>query len=644
MYLESIKLPSDLKKLSISELKELARELRGTIIEKVSINGGHLSSNLGVVELTIALHYVFNSPVDKIIWDVGHQCYSHKLLTGRYERFSTLRKYEGISGFPKREESEHDAFGTGHSSTSISAALGIIEGRDKNKENFKVIAVIGDGAMTAGLAFEGLNNAGHLRKDLIVILNDNEMSISPSVGALSAYLSRILTGELYRKFRKQTKSLLEGIPKLGKRAAKIAQRTEEILKGLFLPGIIFEELGFNYIGPIDGHNIELLIETLKRIKTASSPTLIHVITKKGKGYEFSENNPSFFHGVGPFEPETGAPVSEGGLTYSEVFGDTLTELAAKDERIIAISAAMKEGTGLEHFSERYSDRFYDVGIAEPHAVAFAAGLATQGLKPVVAIYSTFLQRAYDEIVHDVCLQNLHVIFAIDRAGIVGEDGPTHSGLFDLSYLRHIPNLVVMAPKDDFELRAMLELALKHNGPSAIRYPRGKVSDKLQVTSCKLTEKNNSKDSSLVTRHSSLLDIGRAEILKEGNDIAIIAIGSTVYPALSAAEQLGKEGISAMVVNARFIKPLDRNLLLSIVSRVKRIITVEENALAGGFGSAVLEFLNKMEVYDVRVRRLGIPDEFIDQGNQDELRKKYGLDEEGIYHTALSILKEPTYSH
>ncbi|MEW6162888.1 MAG: 1-deoxy-D-xylulose-5-phosphate synthase [Nitrospirota bacterium] len=641
MYLESIKLPSDLKKLSISELKELARELRGTIIEKVSINGGHLSSNLGVVELTIALHYVFNSPVDKIIWDVGHQCYSHKLLTGRYERFSTLRKYEGISGFPKREESEHDAFGTGHSSTSISAALGIIEGRDKNKENFKVVAVIGDGAMTAGLAFEGLNNAGHLRKDLIVILNDNEMSISPSVGALSAYLSRILTGELYQKFRKQTKSLLEGIPKLGKRAAKMAQRTEEILKGLFLPGIIFEELGFNYIGPINGHNIELLIETLKRIKTASSPTLIHVITRKGKGYKFSENNPSFFHGVGPFEPETGAPVSGGGLAYSEVFGDTLTELAAKDERIIAISAAMKEGTGLEHFSERYPDRFYDVGIAEPHAVTFAAGLATQGLKPVVAIYSTFLQRAYDEIVHDVCLQNLHVIFAIDRAGIVGEDGPTHSGLFDLSYLRHIPNLVVMAPKDDFELRAMLELVLKHNGPAAIRYPRGEVSYKLQVKSYKLKNKENSE---LRAPNSSLLEIGKAEILKEGNDIAIIAIGSTVYPALSAAEQLGKEGISAMVVNARFIKPLDRNLLLSIVSRVKRIITVEENALAGGFGSAVLEFLNKIEVYDVRVRRLGIPDEFIDQGNQDELRKKYGLDEEGIYHTALSILKEPAYSH
>ncbi|MFZ6016528.1 MAG: 1-deoxy-D-xylulose-5-phosphate synthase [Nitrospirota bacterium] len=654
MYINSIKSPQDLKKLSISELKKLAQELRETIIERVSINGGHLASNLGVVELTIALHYVFNSPVDKIIWDVGHQSYSHKLLTGRYERFSTLRKYKGISGFPKRDESEHDAFGTGHSSTSISAALGMIEARDYLKAqssklkaqdlDFKIIAVIGDGAMTAGLAFEGLNNAGHLKKDLIVILNDNEMSISPNVGALSAYLNRILTGEFYQKFRKETKSFLEGIPKLGGLAAKIAQKTEEMLKGLFLPGIIFEELGFNYVGPIDGHNIELLIETLKRIKTSSSPTLIHVITKKGKGYEFSEKNPSAFHGIGPFKLETGSPISGGRPTYSEVFGDTLIELAAKDEKIVAISAAMKEGTGLEHFAERYPDRFYDVGIAEPHAVTFAAGLATQGLKPVVAIYSTFLQRAYDEIVHDICLQNLHVVFAIDRAGIVGEDGPTHSGLFDLSYLRHIPNIVVMAPKDDVELRAMFELALRHDGPVAIRYPRGKVSSKFQVPSSKLTENNNSKDSSLVTRHSSLLEIGKAEILREGDDIALIAIGNTVFPALSAAERLEKKGVSAMVINARFIKPLDHNLISSVASRIPRIITIEENAIEGGFGSALLEFLNEMEVRHLRVRRLGIPDKFIEQGQQSELREKYGLDEEGIYQTAISFLREPSYSH
>ncbi len=620
MYLEFIKSPSDLKRLAILELKELATELRETIVKWVSINGGHLSSNLGVVELTIALHYVFNSPVDKIIWDVGHQSYSHKLLTGRHEIFSTLRKYRGISGFPRKAESKHDPFGTGHSSTSISAALGIIEGRDKNKEEFKVLAVIGDGAMTSGLAFEGLNNAGHLKKDLIVVLNDNEMSISQNVGALSSYLNRILTGEFYQKLKKETKSLLEGIPKLGQTAAKIAQRTEEMLKGFLLPGILFEELGFNYIGPIDGHNIELLIETFKRIKTVSSPTLLHVITKKGKGYEFSEQNPSLFHGIGPFKLETGSLIGENEPTYSHFFGNIMTEFAEKDERIIAISAAMKEGTGLEQFAERYPERFYDVGIAEPHAVTFAAGLATQGLKPVVAIYSTFLQRAYDEIIHDVCLQNLPVIFAIDRAGIVGEDGPTHSGFLDLSYLRHIPNLIVMAPKDSFELRTMLELALKHNGPVAIRYPRGKASRALYSALNSFT-------------------IGEAEILKEGEELIIVAIGNTVYPALSAAERLEEAGISAMVINARFIKPLDRNLLLSVVSRIKKIITVEENTLAGGFGSALLEFLNEARVQNVRIKILGIPDEFIEQGQQNELRKKYRLDEEGIYQTALSLFRE-----
>ena len=632
MYLESIKSPSDLKNLSVSQLKELAKELRETIVETVSRNGGHLSSNLGVVELTIALHCVFNSPADKIIWDVGHQSYSHKILTGRYEKFSTLRKYRGISGFPKRQESEHDAFGTGHSSTSISAALGIIEGRDKNKEDFKVIAVIGDGAMTSGLAFEGLNNAGHLKKDLIVILNDNEMSISKNVGALSAYLNRILTGEFFQKFKKETKSFLESIPKLGVPAAKIAQKTEEMLKGIFLPGIIFEELGFNYFGPIDGHNIELLSETLKRIKTASSPTLIHIITKKGKGFEFSEKNPSLFHGIGPFRLETGTPINTDSLTYSEAFGNALTDLAAHDNKIIAITAAMKEGTGLVRFAEKYPERFYDVGIAEPHAVTFAAGLATQGLKPVVAIYSTFLQRAYDEIVHDVCLQNLHVVFAIDRAGIVGEDGPTHSGLFDLSYLRHIPNIVVMAPKDGVELRAMLELALTHSRPSAIRFPRGKIHSPA-------INHPESVEESPVT-----FSIGESDVLKEGDDIAILAIGNTVSPALYAAERLENEGVSAMVVNARFVKPLDRNLLSSVASKFKKVITVEENALEGGFGSAVIELLNDMEIHDVRVRRLGIPDEFIEIGQQSELRKKYSLDEEGIYLAVLSFLKEPTYIH
>jgi 1-deoxy-D-xylulose-5-phosphate synthase len=627
MYLENIKSPDDLKKLSVPEMKKLAGEMRDEMVYRVSKNGGHLASNLGVVELTIALHYVFHSPVDKIIWDVGHQSYPHKLLTGRNDRFAGLRKYQGISGFPRRDESIHDAFGTGHSSTSISAALGIIEGRDRKKEEFKVIAVIGDGAMTAGLALEGLNNAGDLKKDIIVVLNDNEMSISPNVGALSAYLNRILTGERYQRFKKETKTFLEGIPKLGDKAAKIAQKTEEMLKGLFLPGILFEELGFNYVGPIDGHNIELLIETFKRIRTTPSPTLLHIITKKGKGYTFSEQNPSQFHGIGPFKLETGTTLTDAGVVYSEVFGDALAELAKTDDKIIAITAAMKEGTGLEHFARKYPERFYDVGIAEPHAVTFAAGLATQGFKPVVAIYSTFLQRGYDEIVHDVCLQNLHVVFAIDRGGIVGEDGPTHNGIFDLSYLRHIPNITVMSPSDDVEFRHMLELALNQKGPVAIRYPRGRVPLPAQRL-----------------RLSETFRIGEAEVLREGKDAAIIAIGNTVLTSLSAAERLEEEGFSVMVVNARFLKPLDRNLIASVAVRFPKIVTVEENVLQGGFGSAVLEFLNTLDIPHTRIKRLGIPDKFLEQGSQEELRKIYGIDEEGIYLAVRTMLKEPAYKY
>lgn len=627
MYLERIKSPSDLKVLSLEELKRLASEIREELIYRVSRNGGHLASNLGVVELSIAIHYVFNSPKDKIIWDVGHQSYTHKLLTGRYNKFSTLRRYKGISGFPRRQESEHDPFGTGHSSTSISAALGIIEGRDKNREDFKVVAVIGDGAMTAGLAFEGLNNAGELKKDLIVILNDNEMSISQSVGAISAYLNRILTGERFQKFKKDTKTFLEGIPKLGDKAAKIAQKTEEMLKGFFLPGILFEELGFNYIGPIDGHNIELLIDTLKRISNSKTPILLHVITKKGKGYEFSENDPSLFHGVGPFKIETGALSYNSELTYSEVFGEAIVELAKEDEKIIAITAAMKEGTGLSYFAKKYPERFYDVGIAEAHAVTFAAGLATQGFKPVVAIYSTFLQRAYDEIIHDVCLQNLHVVFVIDRAGIVGDDGPTHNGIFDLSYLRHIPNMVVMSPKDDKELSYMLKLALGHNGPIAIRFPRGKVPF------------NDMSD-----LFSYEFGIGEAEIINDGKDIALIAVGSMVYPALKVGKRLESHGISAMVVNARFIKPLDKDLLLNIANRVQIIITIEENVLLGGFGSAIIELFNDKGIRNIVIKRVGIPDEFVEQGNRDELLRIYGLDEEGIYNTALTLIDNSIYKH
>ncbi|HXX58339.1 MAG TPA: 1-deoxy-D-xylulose-5-phosphate synthase, partial [Thermodesulfovibrionales bacterium] len=523
MLLERIHSPDDLKRIPKESLPELGEELRQIIIEQVSAGGGHLASNLGVIELTLALHYALNCPVDKIIWDVGHQSYPHKLLTGRYGMFSTLRKFKGLSGFPRLDESPYDVFGTGHSSTSISAATGIVEARDKRGEHFKVVAVIGDGSMTSGLAFEGLNHAGQLKKDLVVILNDNEMSISQNVGALSAYLNRILTGEKFLRFKKETRTFLEHIPKLGVPVSKIAQRLEEMLKGFFLPGILFEELGFNYVGPIDGHNIETLIETFGRVMNGDSPSLIHVITKKGKGYKYSEEDPCVFHGIGPFDVDTGVVTSDTSIpAYSDVFGQAVTELAQKDMRVVAVSAAMREGTGLECFAKRYPERFYDVGIAEPHAVTFAAGLASQGLRPFVAIYSTFLQRAYDEIVHDVCLQNLPVVFAIDRAGIVGEDGPTHQGLFDISFLRHIPNLLFMAPKGGEELKAMLRLALQHEGPVAIRYPRGRVSQGAES--------------------GTPLEIGKAEMLTDGDDLAILAIGNTVNPSLKAAEMLRADGI------------------------------------------------------------------------------------------------------
>jgi 1-deoxy-D-xylulose-5-phosphate synthase len=635
--IENIKSPQDIKSLKIEEMKCLSEEIRSLIIQRVSLNGGHLASNLGVVELTIALHYVFNSPEDKIVWDVGHQSYPHKLLTGRYGIFHTLRQYGGMSGFPKISESPHDAFGTGHSSTSISAALGILEARDILKKiqisdsQFpipnKVIAVIGDGALTSGLAFEGLNHAGHIQKDLIVILNDNEMSISPNVGALSNYLSRVLTSSFFQKFRKETKALLEGIPKIGESVAKIAHKAEGSLKGFFLPGGLFEDLGFTYVGPIDGHDIPLLIETLSGIKEISEPVLVHVSTKKGKGYKFSEDDPCVYHGTGPFDTNIG--VRNEGLkdkvdleqkapapAYSDVFGNALAEIAASDERVVAITAAMKEGTGLAGFAEKFPDRIYDVGIAEPHAATFAAGLAAQGLRPVVAIYSTFLQRAYDEIIHDICLQNLPVIFAIDRAGVVGEDGPTHQGLFDISYLRHIPNLVFMAPKDADELKAMLEFAVKQGLPSAIRYPRGKA---------------------ILSSGCAEIKMGKAELLEDGDNAAIIAVGNTAAPSMKAAEMLKKDGINPSVVNIRFIKPLDEELIISLGRKTKRIVTVEENVLAGGFGSSVMECLNRAGLFDVRVKRIGIPDEFVEHGAQPILRKKYGLDEEGIYKTVQSFL-------
>jgi len=630
MIIEKIKSPDDLKALSIAELKELSEELREIIIATVATNGGHLASNLGAIDLTVALHYTFKSPADKMIWDVGHQSYAHKLLTGRFHSFSTIRQYKGISGFPKMTESLHDAFGTGHSSTSISAALGILEAREiiksQNPNNKlqapnKVIAVIGDGAMTAGLAFEGLNHAGHLKKDLIVILNDNEMSISPNVGALSAYLRRIMMGDLYTKFKKETKHLLEKIPTFGEPVLKIAQRAEDTVKGLFVPGLLFEELGFEYVGPVDGHRIDVLIETLERFRDFPGPVLIHVITKKGKGYEPAEKNPGIFHGVGPFDIETGEMHPSGKKSYSEIFGNCLVKLAREDQRIIAITAAMTEGTGLAEFVNNFPKRFYDVGIAEPHAVTFAAGLATQGLKPVVAIYSTFLQRSYDEIIHDVCLQNLPVVFAIDRGGIVGDDGPTHNGTFDLSYLRHIPNLTVMAPKDGYELQSMLKTSVLLDSPCAIRYPRGAVAE--------------------AGGHSEIkpVPIGKAETLREGSDILILAIGNMALPALNAAQLLSDAGVSACVVNARFVKPLDSGLITSLARKIKHVLTVEENAVSGGFGSAVLEELYPSGLEGLNIKLLGIPDRFIEQGSQVQLRKDLGLDAEGIAREALALLKK-----
>lgn len=622
----------DLKKLPVERLRELAEELRETIIDRVSKNGGHLASNLGIVEIAIALHYVFDSPRDKMLWDVGHQCYAHKLLTGRQKDFHTLRKHGGLSGFPKRSESPHDIFGTGHSSTSISASLGMAVARDLTNSQIregmahgKVIAVIGDGAMTSGLAFEGLNHAGHLRRDLIVILNDNEMSISPNVGALSNYLSRIQTGAFFKKIKRETKALLEGIPRIGGKVSKIAERAEGSLKGFFLPGGLFLDLGFNYLGPIDGHDLPLLIETLRGLTDVTEPTLVHVVTTKGKGYKFSEEDPCVYHGIGPFDTcegiKNGSAVGESQtISCSDIFGKSLLELAMKDNRIIAITAAMKEGTGLSEFASTLPERFYDVGIAEPHAVTFAAGIATMGLRPVVAIYSTFLQRGYDEIIHDVCLQELPVVFAIDRAGIVGEDGPTHQGLFDIAYLRHIPNLIFMAPKDGDELKAMLAFALRLSRPCAIRFPRG-----MWVVN------NTSMPEGAIT-------LGKGELISEGDEVLIIAIGNTVARAMRALERLRNDGIGAALINARFIKPLDKESILSMTSKIKRVITVEEHCLAGGFGSSVLECISDAGLQGVQVKRLGIGDFFVEHGSQAVLRAKYGIDEEAIYRAAYDLIK------
>ncbi len=621
--LEKINSPTDLKQLSREQLPELASEIRNVIVEVVSQSGGHLASSLGAVELAIAIHYVFDLPHDKVIWDVGHQAYAHKILTGRREQFNTLRQYKGLSGFTRYSESPYDAFTTGHSSTSISASLGIACAKEVKQEAAKVIAVIGDGSMTAGMAYEGLNQVGYTHKDknIIVILNDNEMSISRNVGALSSFLSRAFSAKKLRGLRRELGDFIKSLPKFGDDLYQLAKRTEESLKAFVTPGMLFQAFNFEYYGPIDGHNLNHLIDILSNISQIDKPVLLHVSTTKGKGYPPAEENPIYFHGCGSFEVETGNCLDKKHSipSYTEVFGETMIKLATENERIIAVTAAMPEGTGLSEFSKIFPERFFDVGIAEQHGVTFAAGLATEGLRPVVAIYSTFLQRAFDQVLHDVCLESLPVVFAIDRGGIVGEDGPTHHGLFDLSYLRSLPNMVVMAPKDENELRHMLYTALNHNGPVAFRYPRG-------------TATGVDLDETLQT-----LPIGKGEILAEGSDILILAVGRSVREALTARELLLEHGISTTVVNCRFIKPIDNELISALAEKIPRIITVEENVLQGGFGSAVLEVLNDFGVSGYYLERLGIADTFVEHGSQRILRSKYGLDASAIVETAKRMM-------
>ena len=619
--LDHIRSPADLKALKKEQLPLLAAEIREEIIRTVSRTGGHLASNLGVVELTIALHYVFNSPNDRLMWDVGHQTYAHKLLTGRRPRFKTLRQFGGLSGFPKREESPHDCFDAGHSSTSISSALGMAVARSLKGEKQRVIAIIGDGSMTGGLAFEGLNQAGHLGKGLIVVLNDNEMSISSNVGALASYLSRVMTGRFVNRFRSELKGFLQTLPGIGESMYKIAKQAEESFKGFLTPGLLFEELGFRYIGPIEGHRLDHLLGTFSNVGKMDGPILVHVLTKKGKGYSPAESDPARFHGVGSFHIETGRPHEKGDAppTYSEVFGRTLVRLAERDEKIIAITAAMEDGTGLRGYATRFPERFFDIGIAEQHAVTFAAGLALEGFKPVVAIYSTFLQRAYDQVQQDVCLQNLPVIFALDRGGIVGSDGPTHHGLFDFSYLRQLPNMVVMAPKDENELQHMIKTAVGWRTPIAFRYPRG------------------AGYGVRMDRELRTLEMGKGEILLEGDDVLILAIGSTVYPSVEAAQGLLKGGIGASVINCRFLKPLDGELICTMAEKVGKVLTVEENVLDGGFGSAVLELFQENGLSWANVKRMGIPDRFVEHGSQEALRGMYGINTEGIAKGARELI-------
>ena len=614
--LERVKCSEDLKKLTIKEMNVLAAEIRELLITSVSRCGGHLAPNLGVVELSIALHYVFNTAQDRVIWDVGHQSYVHKILTGRKDLMSTLRQYGGLSGFPKSEESIHDAFNTGHSSTSISAALGMAVARDLQEEDYSVVAVIGDGALTGGMAFEALNHAGIEGRDLIVVLNDNEMSISKNVGAMSGYLNRLRTDPSYSRTKEEIEHHLMRIPGIGPNIARAAGKFKDLIKYLMVPGIWFEELGFTYIGPVNGHDLDELLPVLKNARRMKGPIFIHVITEKGRGYEPARQDPGTFHGVGPFDISTGKTFKKAIKTYTEIFGEYMVERARTDSKLVTITAAMANGTGLSEFACCYPERFFDTGICEQHAVTLAAGMAKAGLRPVVAIYSTFLQRSYDQIIHDVALQRLPVIFAIDRAGLVGEDGPTHHGVFDLAYLRSIPELTLMAPSNENELLDMLHTAFTINGPVAIRYPRG-AGEGVEIS-----------------RTRQLLPVGEAHLMKKGQDLAIMAIGRGVSIACQVARLLEQKGISTLLVDARFVKPLDISMITDIGAKYQRLVTIEDNCIKGGFGSAVLEALAETK-QQLDVLRIGIPDEFIEHGKVELLFNYLDMDEVSIVESIIN---------
>lgn len=620
-FLDKIDSPEDLKELSQNDLTNLAEEIRQEMIDIVSVNGGHLASNLGVVELTLALHRVFNSPEDKIVWDVGHQTYVHKLLTGRKEEFKSIRQFQGLAGFPKREESVHDCFNTGHASTSISAAFGFAKARDLTKEDYHVVAVIGDGSMSGGMAYEALNHAGSDDSDLIVVLNDNEMFISQNVGAMSSYLNKIRTNPNYDKRKRNLEKFIKNIPAVGDTLAKAAGKAKDGIKYFLVPGLLFEELGFTYLGPINGHDIPALEMVLQQAKHKRGPVLVHVVTCKGKGYEPAIKSPDIFHGVGPFEKETGEILKKNTPpTYTQVFGDTICELAKEDEKIVAVTAAMGSGTGLDGFGNLFPERFFDVGIAEPHAVTFAAALALAGLKPVISMYSTFYQRAYDQVLHDICLQNAKVVLAVDRAGIVGEDGPTHHGIFDISFFRSIPNLTLMAPKDENELKNMIYTAFAMDHPVAVRYPRS-IGFGVPM------------DQTL-----TILPEGKAELLREGKDITLIGFGPVVQMCQEAASELERTGIQAGVVNLRFINPIDRELIVSQVKLTGKLITIEDHILPGGMGSAVLELLEMEGITDFVVERIGYTN-FVEHGAIPVLHKIYGISIEQIVKTAQQLMNK-----